>query len=1202
MPNNNRVGDVNCAICMDTLFNKRDDLDDLMAIATPDCGHVFHEACLHAWFKAQTTTYMATVLNANPLDSISLNDVPIECPSCRSEVFGDPETGEPIIHRLFINFEDNEAESSSQPASSPAKLDIQVLGLARRAKEITAEVEGVNSNMREEEALGIVSRGETLKEDIVSTKAMNAIKTYVGGLIKALNKLRVSLEDNPLPATFHDQITRHEAAVEEHRREIQAMREAMPAAVNNAVMAEQARSERKIRKVREECELIRRELEREQVARKAGKREREETERESRRKMTELQETLAREQADKAALNTTLLERTKLLKVYQAKAESRKGLKAEVEELRAENALLAQRRASPSRQPLTPRGHSNGSDDDPHPDSIQEIPASVFRASQKSHNYDESLQIDMPSFSGRPAAPKASAHQHPTARTFSFELSPLKQRSEKSSKYFNDEGKGKAKESREILYIGSEDEESPPKRSRTNPYASSKAESDQRKDLGKLKERSAGEGLVDRLGIADRNGRLKKGVATGAKRRMPPAITAKVKWSPALILNLLQFIASSNIFRRVVFPSKHDIDCLVLHKWQAERDVCLTYPPLKDHPWMQGMADRGFIIKADGNWVPASWNSRTTNPIGTKLRQLQSRFDRDHCSAPERQRQARITPPIDPGVEPRTENINGYGAERACHPDAMSAEIRGRLLDDYPYYTLLYELLNPSRMIPCQISESMVVVGRSYPTVTEVKPSSIANLEENSKEELGDLPLAPSISFGSHDSKPDKKDPKDAARHDDFEDPEDEVGLHSEYDAIPSPTSLACASSMPPHHDLTESDDRGADSQVICPINDFNGGGGLLSSEDTEVNDPQRGTISSSSTERSCGRSIGTPKQPVAADVGFPPVNASSQHHSTSHSVTVCSTRDPLRPTSLDKGYHARTPFPSDTSSPFPSNLSPSPFSFPPRRTWTHLRPILPSRFSTSYAPNCETVIPQTSNTTRRGVTFDMPANHTASRRRSRSPARSSSLHPHPRTFATPPVHNMTRLFGLLEAARSPDFTGPLSGHLKQNESRALESLERDGELPCLLWKRLLQLIVADPTYRQSLFPTRHEITTSKLWIVHQEVYLSFTLFESELFDHDALDEVGIEWKEGVDNPVSVCLATLKEKFERGEFGVDSNIRPEDFPFEARTRTAVEFPFYPVLYHLLNPLPPRLQSTGTSHTAAIDHPSEAAPPEPPCPA
>lgn len=39
-----RLQDASCAICMDSLFDLRDDLDEVLPIATPDCGEsVFRE-------------------------------------------------------------------------------------------------------------------------------------------------------------------------------------------------------------------------------------------------------------------------------------------------------------------------------------------------------------------------------------------------------------------------------------------------------------------------------------------------------------------------------------------------------------------------------------------------------------------------------------------------------------------------------------------------------------------------------------------------------------------------------------------------------------------------------------------------------------------------------------------------------------------------------------------------------------------------------------------------------------------------------------------------------------------------------------------------------------------------------------------------------------------------------------------------------
>jgi Skp family chaperone for outer membrane proteins len=63
----------------------------------------------------------------------------------------------------------------------------------------------------------------------------------------------------------------------------------IPAIVAAAVREEQSKNERKIKKVRDEMELIKRELEREQVARRAGKREREERDKENAKRIDELQ-------------------------------------------------------------------------------------------------------------------------------------------------------------------------------------------------------------------------------------------------------------------------------------------------------------------------------------------------------------------------------------------------------------------------------------------------------------------------------------------------------------------------------------------------------------------------------------------------------------------------------------------------------------------------------------------------------------------------------------------------------------------------------------------------------------------------------------------------------------------------------------------------------------------------------------------------
>ena len=46
MPRTPRLEDVTCVVCMDTLFNKRDDLDEILPIATADCGKSCHRNLL----------------------------------------------------------------------------------------------------------------------------------------------------------------------------------------------------------------------------------------------------------------------------------------------------------------------------------------------------------------------------------------------------------------------------------------------------------------------------------------------------------------------------------------------------------------------------------------------------------------------------------------------------------------------------------------------------------------------------------------------------------------------------------------------------------------------------------------------------------------------------------------------------------------------------------------------------------------------------------------------------------------------------------------------------------------------------------------------------------------------------------------------------------------------------------------------------
>ncbi|OXG84222.1 hypothetical protein C345_04126 [Cryptococcus neoformans A2-102-5] len=494
-----RLEDASCAICIDSLFNKRDDLDDIIPIATCECGHVFHEPCLLEWFKTQSQAYLIAAREAGVPGrhgSPTLSDAPVECPSCRAECFADPETGNPIIHRLYITFDGR--SSSVQPASSPLRRDIdrqakrreeEALGLAKRAKQLTEDVVGLGAESREEEMEGTIKRTEGLVKDLeLSAKAASGIKTYVGGLIVAVNKLRSTLEDHPVIHALQGRIFQLESTLKETNAEMKAI---IPNEIRKAKEAEQAKADKKIKRIMDELEVIQRELEKEKVARRAGKKEMDERAKENEKKILILESQLRREAKEKEDLQATLRERTKMLKMYQSKADSRKELKAKVQRLETENARLqadlksstnARRRshkisdrslspqvfdyqqlnksASPQRDIMY--GEILGDDDDP---SIQEMPplnldpTLPYARSRTSRaqlipatSADESsLLIDMPSFHDdslrhvvglpispkRPRSGKELERQHPTARTISFDLDEgLKRRKANKSKYF----------------------------------------------------------------------------------------------------------------------------------------------------------------------------------------------------------------------------------------------------------------------------------------------------------------------------------------------------------------------------------------------------------------------------------------------------------------------------------------------------------------------------------------------------------------------------------------------------------------------------------------------------------------------------------------------------------------------------------------------------------------------------------------------
>lgn len=93
-------------------------------------------------------------------------------------------TGNPIIYRLYITFDGR--SSSVQPASSPLIREVdqqakrreeEALRLARRAKALTEEVNGLGAESMEEEMGGLIKKTEGLVKDLeLSAKAASGIK------------------------------------------------------------------------------------------------------------------------------------------------------------------------------------------------------------------------------------------------------------------------------------------------------------------------------------------------------------------------------------------------------------------------------------------------------------------------------------------------------------------------------------------------------------------------------------------------------------------------------------------------------------------------------------------------------------------------------------------------------------------------------------------------------------------------------------------------------------------------------------------------------------------------------------------------------------------------------------------------------------------------------------------------------------------
>ena len=149
------------------------------------------------WFHAQSVQYLNNA-RAQTLrrrgESPSASDAPNECPTCRTECFADPETGEPNIHRLFIHFGDGDGVgSSSQVGSSPMRctdkvvgrkgkdkaMEGEVMAMARKARHLMGEINGLSADSSAERLDGVLSRLDSVKDHSVSEKAISGLRVMI---------------------------------------------------------------------------------------------------------------------------------------------------------------------------------------------------------------------------------------------------------------------------------------------------------------------------------------------------------------------------------------------------------------------------------------------------------------------------------------------------------------------------------------------------------------------------------------------------------------------------------------------------------------------------------------------------------------------------------------------------------------------------------------------------------------------------------------------------------------------------------------------------------------------------------------------------------------------------------------------------------------------------------------------------------------
>lgn len=258
---------------------------------------MFHEVCLNEWFGVQERQWLANERLYGDAEAPD-EDGPTTCATCRTEVFLDPDTERPEVFRLHPSMDHASwmqaaGAGSSQVGSSPARAsrkgkerEREVIGLARRARDLTEQVEGLDAGSSEVALHGLMVRTQGLEEEI-SEKGLKAIKagkslenadsadackTYLGGLNSALNGLRATLQDNPLNQTMQKNVLKLREEVKAAKQQLRVWQEnVLPLEVRRAVEAERRASEERVKRAEERLESRSREFDKAEAVLRARK-------------------------------------------------------------------------------------------------------------------------------------------------------------------------------------------------------------------------------------------------------------------------------------------------------------------------------------------------------------------------------------------------------------------------------------------------------------------------------------------------------------------------------------------------------------------------------------------------------------------------------------------------------------------------------------------------------------------------------------------------------------------------------------------------------------------------------------------------------------------------------------------------------------------------------------------------------------------